>query len=240
MFRVTLLMMAGLVAGIPVLAQSGRPTPAQMAAMFAEMNRPRPPLLFRVEWQQPPYSGALDDAKRRLTPAALSDAHLQLHTYGSDTRHITVWSHESRHDLWNGLATSPVAVTVSDRDAWLDLRGLARLRWMIRTNGLHELHPVVRLADGTLMVGSQRFDTQGEFLEEEVDFGPELNPHWFHLDPGTAVVGSEVLHPDFSRVDEIGYVDLMPGGGHGIAGSTNVSDIELYARPVPRAGTTGG
>lgn len=240
MYRATLFVVAALAACAPVLAQTRRPTPAQMAAMLAEMNRPRPPLLFRIQWAQPPYSGVLDDAKRRLTPAALPDPRLQLHVYGPDARDIAVWSHESRRDLWNGLATSPVAVTVSDRDAWLDLRGLARLRWMIRTNGLHELHPVVRLADGTLIVGSQRFSTEGEFLEEEVDFGPQLNPHWFHLDPDKAVVGSEVMHPDLSRVDEVGFVDLMPGGGHGFAGSTNVSDIQLYATAVPRGAAGGG
>jgi hypothetical protein len=216
-------------------AQAPPPSPAQRAAMFAEMNRPRPALLFRIEWQQPPYSGTLDDPKRRVTPAALArNPRLQLQLYGSDAHDVTVWSHESRHDLWNGLCTSPVALTVRDRDGWLDLRGLARLRSMIRTNGLHELHPVVKLADGTLLVGSQRFSTEGEYLEEEVDFGAALNPHWFHLDPDKAVVGSELLHPDLSRVDEVGFVDLMPGGGHGIAGSVNVSDMELYASTVPR------
>ena len=232
--RATLLLAAALLASVPTFAQPGRPTPAQVAAMLAEMNRPRPPLLFRIEWQQPPYSGALDDAKRRLTPAALGDPQLELHSYGSDRDNITVWSHESRHDLWNGLASSPVAVTVSERNSWVDLRGLARLRWMIRTNGLHEIHPVVKLADGTLLVGSQRFATEGEYVEEEVDFGEQLNPHWFHLDPDKVTVGSEVLHPDLSRVDEVGFVDLMPGGGHGIAGHVNVSDMELYAQATRR------
>jgi hypothetical protein len=35
-------------------------------------------------------------------------------------------------------------------------------------------------------------------------------------------------------VDEIGWADLMPGGGHGVAGWVNVSGVELYAKPVPR------
>ena len=30
------------------------------------------------------------------------------------------------------------------------------------------------------------------------------------------------------------FVDLAPGGGHGIAGAFNVSTLELYAKPVPR------
>jgi hypothetical protein len=32
-----------------------------------------------------------------------------------------------------------------------------------------------------------------------------------------AGVTAEHGNPDLSRVDEIGFVDLMPGGGHGFA-----------------------
>ena len=35
-------------------------------------------------------------------------------------------------------------------------------------------------------------------------------------------------------VDEVGVAMLMPGGGHGIAGSANMSNVELFAYPVPR------
>jgi len=40
--------------------------------------------------------------------------------------------------------------------------------------------------------------------------------------------------PDLSRVDEIGYVDLMPGSGHGPGGWIDVAAIEVYGRPVKR------
>ena len=36
----------------------------------------------------------------------------------------------------------------------MDLTGLTRMRWRTRTENLHVLHPVVKLADGTLLVGS--------------------------------------------------------------------------------------
>ena len=39
----------------------------------------------------------------------------------------------------------------------------------------------------------------------------------------------EVANPDLSRVDELGWVDLMPGGGHGYVGCSNVSWLEVYA-----------
>ena len=42
------------------------------------------------------------------------------------------------------------------------------------------------------------------------------------------------FHPDLSKVDEIGFVDLAPGGGHGVSGAFNLSMIELFAKGVPR------
>jgi hypothetical protein len=39
---------------------------------------------------------------------------------------------------------------------------------------------------------------------------------------------------DLSRVDEIGFVDLTPGSGHGFGGFSNLGWIEVYAKPVAR------
>ena len=44
----------------------------------------------------------------------------------------------------------------------------------------------------------------------------------------------EVKNPDLSKVDEIGLASLSPGGGHGIAGSFNLSTVELFAKAIPR------
>jgi hypothetical protein len=48
------------------------------------------------------------------------------------------------------------------------------------------------------------------------------------------IVLTEVVNPDLSKVDEVGLAMLAPGGGHGIAGSANLSNVELFAYPVPR------
>jgi hypothetical protein len=39
---------------------------------------------------------------------------------------------------------------------------------------------------------------------------------------------------DLSKVDEVGFADLMPGSGHGAGGYVNVSTFEVYGRPVKR------
>ena len=42
------------------------------------------------------------------------------------------------------------------------------------------------------------------------------------------------LSSDLTRVDEIGFVDLMPSSGHGWGGFVNVGKIEVYGKPVKR------
>jgi hypothetical protein len=191
----------------------------------------RPALLFREEWTQPPYTGKLNDENRRITQAAVTNANLELKLYGAGAHDIGVYVHEGRHDIWNGISNSPVAVTFRDKTSYVDLTGLARLRAIVRTGALHVLHPVVKLPDGTLLAGSRNIATDGEYLESEVAFG---GLHWFKLDPQKVTTSVEVKNPDLSRVDEIGFVDLAPGGGHGNAGWMNISAVELYAKSVPR------
>ena len=191
----------------------------------------RPALLFKEEWKLPPHEGQPNDENMRFTPAVVTNPNLEGRLYGSDASVVRAAEHEGRIDLWTGMATSPVAVTLKDKRNYLDLTGLARLRWMVRTNAIHTLYPVVKLTDGTLIVGDRAISTNGEFLEVEVAFG---GMRWYRLDPTKVVVLTEVKNPDLGKVDEVGLATLAPGGGHGIAGSANFSTVELFAKAVPR------
>ena len=58
---------------------------------------------------------------------------------------------------------------------------------------------------------------------------------WLRFDPERAVTtGNFVEDADLSRVDEIGFVDLMPGSGHGPGGWSDVAQIEVYGVGMPR------
>ena len=105
------------------------------------------------------------------------------------------------------------------------------MRWIVRTNAIHLLHPVVKLADGRLLVGDRGITTNGEYLTVEVAFS---GMRWYALDPVKVVVLTEVTNPDLRKVDEVGLAMLSPGGGHGIAGSANLSTVELFAYSTPR------
>jgi hypothetical protein len=191
----------------------------------------RPPLLFKEDWRVPKHEGAATDENTRFTPEVVTSDRIEARLYGPGSAPVRAAEHEGRIDLWNGLATSPVAVTLRDRRSFVDLTGLARLRWIVRTNAIHTLYPVVKLADGTLVAGSRGVATDGEFLAVEIAFA---GMRWYKLDPQKMVVMTEVKNPDLSKVDEVGLASLAPGGGHGIAGSFNLSTVELFAKGIAR------
>ncbi|MDG2089696.1 MAG: hypothetical protein P8J61_01095 [Gammaproteobacteria bacterium] len=206
--------------------------------VFAQDQEERPDLLFKENWQQseaalgtPMSSHASDNDYYLVGQNAVQNNDLELGLYGYRSGDITVYEHEGRIDLWTGLAGSPVAVTLKSSRGFIDLRGLARMRAIVRTNNLHSLHPVIRLADGTLAVGSQSIQTGGAFLSIEVAFE---NQDWFVLDQEEVSVGGSVVDPDLSRIDEVGLANLVPGGGHGFAGWSNISTVEVFANTIAR------
>jgi len=129
---------------------------AHVALAQAQMP---PALLFRETWLQPPgakpfgQGDGTDDVVTRLTaanlPVVVKNKQLELHVYGKDGYLVRTAQHQGRNDLWSGMATTPIAVTLRDKGNYLDLTGLARVRWIVRTNSVSALHPIVKLADGT-------------------------------------------------------------------------------------------
>jgi hypothetical protein len=188
-------------------------------------------MLFSESWRLPSHAGEETDENMRVTPAVVTNPRLEMKLYGRDASVIRAAVHEGRIDLWNGMTSSPAAVTLRDQRNLLNLTEAARLRWIVRTNAIHFLHPVVKLADGRLLVGDRGITTHGEFLAVEIAFG---GMRWYALDPVKVVVQTEVTNPNLRTVDEVGLAMLTPAGGHGIAGSANLSTVELFAYPVPR------
>ena len=179
-----------------------------------------------------------------VTPANLTNARLELKTYGPDAKDLTISGAATGAtpiNLWTGLVTSPIAVMLRDKNNWLDLSGLARIKWNTRASAFHVVRPVVKLADGTMLVADHAESSTTTFLDSEVAL---FGLRWVKLDPErivtTGVYGpvgdaaSWIEKPDLSKVDEVGFVDLMPGTGHGSGGWVNVGHIEVWGKAVPR------
>jgi hypothetical protein len=139
-------------------------------------------------------------------------------------------------NLWTGACQGPVAATLRHKTKVVDLSGLARIRWVTRTSGLHVVRPLVKLANGTWLVGDYGEGLASSnstlFLESEFAMA---NVRWLALDITRVVTrGTFVEKPDLTRVDEVGFADLMPGSGHGWGGFVNVGRIEVYGAGVTR------
>ena len=189
----------------------------------------RPPLFFREEWKQTAAGG-----EHPVNPAeALANPNLELKLYGKEVLLTGSASDENNPiHLWTGVCAAPCAVALRDRNNYGDLTGLARIRWTTKVSGFHQVRPIVKLADGTWLVGDHADGSaldwlQSDFLLAEV--------RWLRLDIASVVTkGTIVDKPDLTKVDEIGFVDLMPGSGHGPGGWIDVAAIEVFGKPVKR------
>jgi hypothetical protein len=87
----------------------------------------------------------------------------------------------------------------------------------------------VKLADGTWLIGDQADGESRDWREREFNIADML---WRRLDIDKILEGSQVEKPDLGRVDEIGFTDLMAGGG--TPACSRLDWIEVRGRPVKR------
>jgi len=197
----------------------------------------RPPLFLSEPWKALPTPQD-DHGAWPASQEAVSSPNLQLTLHGTSAKEVVLVGVRGRADvyplnLWTGSTTSPSAATLRDRNNFVDLTNpLSKIRWIVRTSGFHQVRPIIRLADGTWLVGDRTTGPSADFNEADVSIA---DVRWLKLDITRVVpVGTWVEHPDLSRVDEIGFADLMPGSGHGPGGYVNVARIEVYGMPVKR------
>ena len=187
---------------------------------------PQPPPLFLKEtWKDGPGNVP-------VTQAAVTNQDLQVTLYGTGKEDFGITAEGGVPHIWTGLCATACALTLSKKDSFVDLTGKAKIRWYLKTSGFHEVRPVLKLADGTLLVGdhvdANTFDyRESEFYLAEV--------HWLKFDGPTVQTKGNLLDKvDLSKVDAVGFADLSPGSGHGTGGYSDVAWIEVYGKPVMR------
>ena len=243
-----------IVSGISVFAQQPPQAGGYPRASAA------PPIL-KVEWVPAPNQktvppGQADtpagDAARMITQGNIADPNVQLQKYGPGASKVltsgTAGSTEQPYSVWAGTHEGPFAITFREKNYYLDMSSsVARIRWVVKTSGFHVVRPVVKLADGTLLVGDHTDASEAMLAQSEFSLA---GVRWLKLDPNRVVtlpnapdeatigrIASHeiwVAHADLSKVDEIGFADLMPGSGHGFGGYIHVGQIEVYGKAVPR------
>jgi hypothetical protein len=221
----SVLMLVGVASS--AMAQSAAARPAPM----------RPPLFFSESWKSLPTPPD-DHNAWPASQGGVTNPNLELTLYGTSGKEIQLVAGRGQsdtvpHNLWTGTTTSPSAAALRDRRNFVDLSApLAKIRWVVRTSGFHQAWPIVKLADGTWLVGDRPSGLQADFNQSEIT---PSDLRWLKLDIARVVtVGTWIEHPDLTRVDSVGFADLLPGSGHGAGGYINVGRIEVYGTPVKR------
>ena len=212
------------------------PAPAPQAGRGAAPARvTRPALFLSEQWKQTPAND-----EHPVTQQSIGNASLELKLYGTTSKEIQLTGALNNENnpihVWTGMCSTPCALAFRHKDNYADLTGLARIRWNTKTSGFHQIRPIVKLADGTWLVGDRTDGTTRDWLTTEFNVA---DVRWLKLDIERVVTtGNIVERPDLSKVDEIGFVDLIPGSGHGAGGWSDVAQVDVFAATVPRTGAS--
>ena len=187
---------------------------------------PRPALFFREDWAETP-------AATPITQEHVANPDLVLTLYGPGRDGVRKSHHDKPSDdpfyVWSGQCPSNWAVTLRHRRAEVDLTGLAKIRWRSQQSGFRQLHIILKLANGSWIIG----DTgDGESLDWRVREFNIQDLRWRVLNIKDVVEGARLERPDLSRVDEVGFTDLMPGGSSDAC--SRIDWMEVYGKTVLR------
>ncbi|MEI9815156.1 MAG: hypothetical protein WDO18_22020 [Acidobacteriota bacterium] len=187
---------------------------------------PEPPtLVFKETWKQAPGNVP-------VTQEYVTNADLRLNIYGPGKEDFGITSEGGVPHIWTGLCAGSCALTLSHKDNLVDLTGKARIRWYLKTSGFHEVRPILKLADGTWLIGDHTDASLTDYVQKEFFLS---DVHWMKVDmPKVQTKGALLDKVDLSKVDAIGFADLVPGSGHGNGGYSDVGWIEVYGKAVKR------
>jgi hypothetical protein len=185
-----------------------------------------PGLFFREDWKEIP-------AALPVTQEHVANPDLILSLYGPGKNGVKKSHHPQPADdpyyIWDGMCEGNCALTLRHKASFVDLTSRAKIRWRSRQAGFRQARILLKLADGTWLVSDQSDGPAGDWRESEFLIA---DIRWRKLDVNKLVEGKWAEKPDLTKVDEIGWSSLMPGGES--VACTRVDWIEVYGRAVKR------
>lgn len=95
-----------------------------------------------------------------------------------------------------------------------------------KQSGFRQLHIIIKLANGTWLI-SDVFDSfSNDWRISEFNIA---DIKWMTLDIETITEKSWVENPDLSKVEEIGWTDLMKGGGSKASSRLDWIEVDGYS-----------
>ncbi len=186
-----------------------------------------PALLFREDWKETP-------AEMPITQSHVANPDLVLALYGPGQHGIKKSNHpqipNDPYYVWSGACPANWAVTLKHRSSDADLTGSAVIRWRTRQSGFRQLRIILKLSGGRWLVSDAADGAADDWRVHEFNLA---GIRWRELDICRVTEGRWAESPDLSRVEEIGFTDLMPGGMSDAC--SRLDWIEVHGKPVARA-----
>ena len=153
--------------------------------------------------------------------------------YGPGCDSLKKSHHETPVDdpyyVWPGLCQGNWVVTLKKNKSYVDLTGYAKIMWRSKQSGFRCLHLVLKLADGTWLVSEQCDDSSNDWRIHEFNI---MDINWYILNIKSVIEVRPATKINLSRVEEIGFTDLMTGGGSDAC--SRLDWIEVYGKQVSR------
>ncbi|MEX2232333.1 MAG: hypothetical protein WD824_09245 [Cyclobacteriaceae bacterium] len=177
-------------------------------------------LFFREDWKE-------IEAAMPVTQEHVVNPDLALSLYGPASNSIKKSNHppipNDPYYIWSGECKGNWALTLKHRRQKADLTGDAKIRIRSRQSGFRELRMILKLEDGSWLVSDQSAGFTEDWTEVEFRIA---GIRWRRLNIETIIEGAWVQNPDLRKVEEIGFTDLMAGGG--TPASTRLDWIEVF------------
>jgi hypothetical protein len=186
----------------------------------------RPGLFFREDWKEIP-------AATPVTQDHVGHPDLLVTRHGPGEAGVKKSHHDRPADdpyyIWSGEAEGNWALSLRNRKSQVDLTGLAKIRWRSKQAGFRMLRVVLKPSGGQWLVSDQYDPASNDWRIREFNIG---DIRWRRLDIKKVVEGEWVNAPDLSRIEEVGFTDLMPGGQS--VACSRLDWIEVYGKSVLR------
>lgn len=177
-------------------------------------------LLFREDWKESPPALPVDQDH-----VTHEDLILSLHgpgMYGIKKSHHD-WIENDPYYVWSGPCPGTWAVSLRHRSRLMDLSGDARVVWRTKQSGFRQLRLIVGLSDGTWLISDTHDDVFPDWRVFEIAVS---KIRWRKLDISRVTENDWVESADLTKITELGFTDLMPGGAS--SACSRVDWIEVY------------
>ena len=184
-------------------------------------------LIYRESWTAIPPA-------RPVTQEHVSHPDLILSLHGPGRMGLKK-SHHSEIEgdpyyIWSGTCEHSWALSLSHSKLLVNFEVAGMVRWCSRQSGAHRLRLIVKSVDGPWLVSDQSAGGSEDWREFE--FRP-LSLSWRLLDIDEVKVMGEAPAPSLTKIDAIGFTDLVAGGGSNAC--SRLAWIEVWGGEVCRA-----